>query len=57
MKEKMIRELIPLSQLYYKHSTVFYENWLSKIERANEAFKNKDNIPSNYPSNCVITYF
>jgi hypothetical protein len=32
LKEKLIRELCPLAEVYYRHSSSFYQSWSSKIQ-------------------------
>lgn len=33
LKEKMIRQLCPLAEVYYRHSNSFYENWNSRLQQ------------------------
>ena len=40
MKQMFLRVLVPLAQLYYKHSSLFYESWKDKIGRIKVSFDN-----------------
>lgn len=53
----MIREVIPLCQLYYKHATSFYENWLNRLSETHQSIKGEGNRDANYPSNWINEIF